>query len=71
MYLTPAYIFGNATSLPLLLVNALAQTGSLDSLVVKGDKVSSALRRATVYLLLNALVCNITRFLAGPYLMRT
>lgn len=71
VYLTPAFIFSNVTSLPLLLINALAQTGSLDSLVVGSDDIKEALRRATVYVLLNALVGNITRFLAGPYLMKT
>lgn len=54
------------TSLPLLLLNALAATGSLDLLVSPDDVLADALKRGRVYILINALVGNLTRFALGP-----
>ncbi|SCV73093.1 BQ2448_7018 [Microbotryum intermedium] len=57
------------TSLPLLLLHALSQTGALDSLVRPGEPLSLVLSRGRVYILINALVGNLTRFAFGPYLL--
>lgn len=54
------------TSLPLLLIDALAATGSLDDLVPVGDTLASVVKRGRVYILINALVGNLTRFASGP-----
>ncbi|ORY72931.1 hypothetical protein BCR35DRAFT_307471 [Leucosporidium creatinivorum] len=70
-HFVPAFVFNNVTSLPLLLINALAQTGSLDSLIMPHDDLPSVLKRANVYILLNALIGNLTRFALGPFLMST
>lgn len=59
------------TSLPLLLISALSQTGSLDSLVLPHDDLASVVKRMNVYVLLNALIGNLTRFALGPFLMST
>ncbi|KAM0751651.1 hypothetical protein T439DRAFT_324841 [Meredithblackwellia eburnea MCA 4105] len=67
----PIFVFNNVTSLPLLLIKALATTGSLDGMVPKGDTLDATLKRGTVYVLINALVGNLTRFALGPYLMQT
>ncbi|KAI5478185.1 hypothetical protein MNV49_005352 [Pseudohyphozyma bogoriensis] len=67
----PMFIFSNVTSLPLLLVDALGATGSLDILVPHGEVLADVLKRGRVYVLINALVGNLTRFAFGPYLMKT
>ncbi|KAJ7254388.1 hypothetical protein B0H12DRAFT_1184130 [Mycena haematopus] len=66
----PMFIFNNVTSLPLLLINALAATGGLDPLVTGDRTLESALRIGRVYILINALVGNLARFALGPYLMK-
>lgn len=54
-------IFNNVTSLPLLLLSSLGDNGTLDPLVGKGESLSKVLDRGKVYLLIHALVCNLTR----------
>ncbi|KAJ6508889.1 membrane transport protein-domain-containing protein [Mycena sanguinolenta] len=66
----PMFIFNNVTSLPLLLINALAATGGLDPLVTGDRTPESALKIGRVYILINALVGNLARFALGPYLMK-
>ncbi|KAF7346216.1 Dual specificity kinase 1 [Mycena sanguinolenta] len=66
----PMFIFNNVTSLPLLLINALAATGGLDPLVTGDRTLESALKIGRVYILINALVGNLARFALGPYLMK-
>ncbi|WVR08009.1 hypothetical protein IAU60_005053 [Kwoniella sp. DSM 27419] len=61
----PCMVFNNATSLPLLLISSLGKNGTLDPLIGK-DELDDVLDRAQVYLLINALVCNLTRFTFGP-----
>ncbi|KAJ6584891.1 auxin efflux carrier [Mycena capillaripes] len=62
----PMFIFNNVTSLPLLLINALAATGGLDPLVTGDRTLDSALKIGRVYILINALVGNLARFAMGP-----
>ncbi|KAF8208866.1 hypothetical protein K438DRAFT_1813035 [Mycena galopus ATCC 62051] len=66
----PMFIFNNVTSLPLLLLNALAATGGLDPLVTGDRTLESALKIGRVYILINALVGNLARFAFGPYLIK-
>ncbi|KAJ7935570.1 membrane transport protein-domain-containing protein [Mycena leptocephala] len=70
-YYVPMFIFNNVTSLPLLLINALAATGGLDPLVTADRPLERILKTGRVYILINALVGNLTRFALGPYLMKT
>ncbi|KAJ7784838.1 hypothetical protein DFH07DRAFT_483 [Mycena maculata] len=67
----PLFVFNNVTSLPLLLIEALAATGALDPLVMPGKTLDGALKNGRVYVLINALVGNLTRFALGPYLMKS
>ncbi|KAJ7095935.1 membrane transport protein-domain-containing protein [Mycena belliarum] len=66
----PMFIFNNVTSLPLLLISALAATGGLDPLVTDDRTLDSVVKAGRVYILINALVGNLTRFAMGPYLMK-
>lgn len=54
------------TSLPLLLISALAAAGSLDGLLGPGDVLADVIQRGRVYILINALVGNLMRFALGP-----
>jgi len=69
-HFVPMFIFNNVTSLPLLLINALGATGGLDTLVTGDRTLDSVLKAGRVYILINALVGNLTRFALGPYLMK-
>jgi len=69
-YYVPMFIFNNVTSLPLLLISALAATGGLDPLVTGDRTLESTLKIGRVYILINALVGNLARFALGPYLMK-
>jgi len=69
-WILPCMIFNNATSLPLLLLSSLAKNGALNSLI-REDSVGAILSRGRVYLLINALICNLTRFAFGPRLMQS
>ncbi|KAG7580157.1 hypothetical protein FFLO_00128 [Filobasidium floriforme] len=68
-WIVPCMIFNNATSLPLLLLQALGKIGTLKSLVGEGEEMSEVLARGKVYLLINALVSNLVRFAIGPYML--
>ena len=59
-------VFNNVTSLPLLLLSSLGDTGTLKPLLGKGDDMEEVMSRGKVYLLIHALVCNMTRFGFGP-----
>lgn len=52
-WVTPAIAFNNTTSLPLLLIQSLDSAGILDTLLIGNDTTSSAVGRATTYLLVN------------------
>lgn len=62
---TPAIAFNNTTSLPLLLVSALATTGILHSI----DSSDDAVARAKSYFLVNATIGNCLTFTVGPKLL--
>ncbi|KIR96894.1 endoplasmic reticulum protein [Cryptococcus deuterogattii 2001/935-1] len=67
-WIVPCMIFNNATSLPVLLLKSLGENGTLDSLVGSGS-LDAAMKRGRVYILINALVCNLTRFTFGPRML--
>lgn len=54
------------TSLPLLLVQSLSKTGTFDDLLQPDETMDQLVKRGTVYILINALVGNMTRFALGP-----
>ncbi|CAE6420265.1 unnamed protein product [Rhizoctonia solani] len=65
-----AFIFNNATSLPLLLLNSLEKTGTISIIIGKnGGSVADAVARGRTYLLIAALVGNMGRFALGPDIM--
>ncbi|KAF8609954.1 endoplasmic reticulum protein [Ceratobasidium sp. AG-I] len=65
-----AFIFNNATSLPLLLLNSLEKTGTIRIIIGKhGGSVEAAVTRGRTYLLIAALVANVARFALGPEIM--
>lgn len=66
---TPALAFNNTTSLPLLLIQSLGQTGILSTILPDGD-VSGAIDRAESYFLINAMVSNSLTFALGPRLLK-
>ena len=47
-WIVPCMIFNNATSLPLLLLQALGKIGTLKSLVGEGEEMSEVLARGKV-----------------------
>lgn len=61
--------FNNTTSLPLLLTQALATTGILESILPDGMDTNSAVSRAESYFLVNSMVCNTLKFAFGPKLL--
>ncbi|CAE6414211.1 unnamed protein product [Rhizoctonia solani] len=65
-----AFIFNNATSLPLLLLDSLEKTGTISIIIGKnGGSVADAVTRGRTYLLIAALVGNMGRFAFGPDIM--
>ena len=69
-WVTPAISFNNTTALPLLLIESLASTGILDTLLNSDtDNVSSALMRAKSYFLVNAMIGDALTFALGPKLL--
>jgi len=68
-WFAPAITFNNTTSLPLLLIQSLETTGVLDSILLDGDDVSSAISRAQSYFLVNAVIGNCLTFAIGPRLL--
>ncbi|KAF1982442.1 hypothetical protein K402DRAFT_195158 [Aulographum hederae CBS 113979] len=70
-WVTPALTFNNTTALPLLLLQSLAATGILDSLLIsESDTASAALDRAKSYFLVNSMVSNSLTFAMGPRLLK-
>ncbi|ODQ53265.1 auxin efflux carrier [Saitoella complicata NRRL Y-17804] len=67
-WIMAAAVFNNVTSLPLLLLESLEKTGTLEPLA-GGGSVSDALAKGKSYILVNALVNNIMRFAFGPMLI--
>ncbi|CAD6569589.1 MAG: hypothetical protein TREMPRED_005321 [Tremellales sp. Tagirdzhanova-0007] len=62
-WIVPCMVFNNATSLPLLLLTSLGKNGTLVPLITRdGDTLDRVLGRGKVYILINALVCNLARF---------
>ncbi|BFZ55489.1 hypothetical protein PYCC9005_002530 [Savitreella phatthalungensis] len=71
-WITPALIFNNTTSLPLLLARNLKQTGTMEQLLNgPGDDAAAALDRCETYILVSAVLHTIARFSIGPRLMRS
>lgn len=68
-HFVPLFVFNNVTSLPLLLISTLSSAGALDTLVPPGGDLSHTLSKLKVYVLINALVGNLTRFAIGSFLM--
>jgi len=67
---TPALAFNNTTSLPLLLIQSLKQTGILSTILMDGDSASDAIERAESYFLINAMISNSLTFALGPRLLK-
>ncbi|KAL8712306.1 MAG: hypothetical protein Q9220_003457 [cf. Caloplaca sp. 1 TL-2023] len=69
-WVTPALSFNNTTSLPLLLLQSLGETGILKSLLMsEDDTTDAALNRAKSYFLVCAIVSNSLTFALGPRLL--
>jgi predicted permease len=68
-HFVPLFVFNNVTSLPLLLISTLSSAGALDALVPPGGELDQTLSKLRVYILINALVGNLTRFAIGSFLM--
>ncbi|KAF8249229.1 hypothetical protein K440DRAFT_598944 [Wilcoxina mikolae CBS 423.85] len=66
-WVTPACMFNNTTSLPLLLTKSLTTTGILSS--IAGDDVAAAVDRAQSYFLINSMVSNTATFVIGPKIL--
>ena len=67
---TPALAFNNTTSLPLLLIQSLKQTGILSTILMDGDSASDVIERAESYFLINAMISNSLTFALGPRLLK-
>lgn len=70
-YIIPGMVFNNVTSLPLLLLAAIAQSDVLIPLANPGETVNQAVVRARAYILLHGIVHNIGRFAFGPVMLRS
>jgi auxin efflux carrier family protein len=68
-WITVAIMFNNTTSYPLLLVQALDQTGILSSLIVTDETTKAAIERAKSYFLVFATVSSCLTFAVGPRLI--
>ncbi|KAL8656476.1 MAG: hypothetical protein Q9226_002649 [Calogaya cf. arnoldii] len=69
-WVTPALSFNNTTPLPLLLIQPLASTGILETLLQSDtDTTSAALNRAKSYFLVGAVVSDCLTFSLGPRLL--
>jgi len=66
-----AVMFNNSTSYPLLLIEALAETGILESLIVTDESTKDAIERAKSYFLVYATVSSCLTFAVGPRLIDT
>lgn len=68
-WVTPAVMFNNSTSLPLLLVQSMESTGILDDILKPGQSSHEAIARAQSYFLVNAVISNCATFAVGPMLL--
>ncbi|OAP58015.1 hypothetical protein AYL99_07105 [Fonsecaea erecta] len=68
---TVALMFNNTTSYPLLLIEALDETGILRALVVTDETTDAAVERAKSYFLVFATVSSCLTFAVGPRLIDT
>ncbi|KAH8902352.1 hypothetical protein BR93DRAFT_887376 [Coniochaeta sp. PMI_546] len=66
---TVAIMFNNTTSYPLLLIQALSETGILQSLIVTDESTKDAIERAKSYFLVYATVSSCLTFAVGPRLI--
>ncbi|KAB5539328.1 auxin efflux carrier [Coniochaeta sp. 2T2.1] len=66
---TVAVMFNNSTSYPLLLFEALGETGILQSLIVTDESTEDAIERAKSYFLVYATVSSCLTFAVGPRLI--
>jgi len=66
---TVALMFNNSTSYPLLLIEALSETGILQSLIVADEGTKDAIERAKSYFLVYATVSSCLTFAVGPRLI--
>lgn len=70
-WVTVGVMFNNTASYPLLLIQALQQTGILSVLVQPGETQSQAIERANAYFLVFSTVSSCLTFAVGPRLMDT
>jgi auxin efflux carrier family protein len=68
-WITAAIMFNNTTSYPLLLIQALDETGILSSLIVTDETTRDAIERAKSYFLVFATVSSCLTFAVGPRLI--
>ncbi|OAL26517.1 hypothetical protein AYO20_10086 [Fonsecaea nubica] len=68
---TVALMFNNTTSYPLLLIEALDETGILRALIVTDETTDAAVERAKSYFLVFATVSSCLTFAVGPRLIDT
>jgi auxin efflux carrier family protein len=66
---TVALMFNNTTSYPLLLIQALNDTGILKSLIVDDETTREAIERAKSYFLVFATISSCLTFAVGPRLI--
>jgi predicted permease len=66
---TVAIMFNNSTSYPLLLIEALSETGILQSLIVADESTKDAVERAKSYFLIFSTVSSCLTFAIGPRLI--
>lgn len=70
-WITAAIMFNNTTSYPLLLIQALDQTGILAGLAAADESTAAAIERAKSYFLVFATVSSCLTFAVGPRLVDT
>ncbi|KAF3766744.1 hypothetical protein M406DRAFT_254796 [Cryphonectria parasitica EP155] len=70
-WVTPALMFNNTASYPLLLISALQQTGILSSLIITNETTDAAVERAKSYFLIFSTVSSCLTFAVGPRLIDT
>ncbi|KAF2671580.1 hypothetical protein BT63DRAFT_422117 [Microthyrium microscopicum] len=68
-WITVAIMFNNTTSYPLLLIEALDETGILSSLIITNESSRDAIERAKSYFLVFATVSSCLTFAVGPRLI--
>lgn len=68
-WITVAIMFNNTTSYPLLLIQALDETGILKNLIITDETTHAAISRAKSYFLVFATVSSCLTFAIGPRLI--